>query len=471
MAYNHTTWTQLKTNLSQRLGDTSENFWVEDEIEIYLSESLRTFGILSAFWRERGTVALTAGQYFFDLTTALSGSLLTSTITDRDLIEQIQYALLESTSTQTSWPGTSQFTYNDIVNAITQYRNQFLSDTGIIVTRSTDSVVAPLDSGRIELSQSILDVRRAAWVGLSPQAYYSLLWREDERALTLANSNWADSEGTPTAYSVMSTPPLQIQLAPPPITNGTLDLITVNVGPTLDPANSATALGIPDDLTPAIKWGALSYLLSIDGQARDTSRAEFCAKRYQQYVELARLLSSIVHCELNGVSTIPDTLYSLDCGVPNWQDQTGVPNYIAMAGWNMFGVYPVPDSLTAYSATFDVVKKTPIPTADGDYVQISQDLIDAVLEYAVHLALFKVGGYEWASTFKLADEFLLQAITYNQRLSASARYIITPKESGQREKAYRARRQQSDALGAASSVQEAQSFVKARVPTRIKNNA
>lgn len=470
MPYNHTTWSELQTNLSQRLGDTAQNFWTATEIPLYLTESLRTFGVISAFWRERGTVNLSAATPFYNLQTALSGSLLTQTVTDRDLIQQIQFALLESASTQASWPGTSQFTYNDIVNAITQYRNQFLSDTGIIVTRSTQAGILA-STQRVEVDQSILDIRRAAWLGLSPYAYYSLLWREDERAMTLASPDWSNAEGTPTSYSVMAPPPLQLQLAPPPIANGTLDLITVNTGPALDPANGATVLGIPDDLTPAIKWGALSYLLSIDGQARDTTRAQFCAQRYQQYVQLTRLLSCVVNCELNGSPTIPDTLYGLDCGVPNWQDITGTPNYIGLCGWNLFAAYPVPDSLASYSATFDVVRKTPIPTLGGDYVQISEDLIDAVLEYAVHLALFKVGGYEWMSTFKLADEFLLQAITYNQRLSASARYIITSKESSQREKAYRQRRSQSDGLGSMPSIQEAQSFVKTNSPSRVKNNA
>ena len=186
-------------------------------------------------------------------------------------------------------------------------------------------------------------------------------------------------------------------------------------------------------------------------------------------MKLGRLLASVVHVEINGVPSIPDTLYGLDCGVPNWQDITGTPDYIGMCGWNLFAAYPVPDG--TYSATFDVVRRTPVPTVDTNYVQIGEDQLDAILEYAVHLALFKCGGMEFAATQRLASEFLIQSMTYNNRLSASARYIITPKESGQREKAYRKRRDQSDGLGALPSVTEAQSFVATNAPSKIRNNA
>lgn len=465
MPYTHTTWAQLKTILSRRLGDTSKIFWVDTELGLYLAEALRTFGVLSGFWRDRGTVSLVSGTAFYDLTTTLSGSLLTSTITDRDMIEQIQYALLEATSTQASWPGTSQFTYDDVVNAITQTRDQFLADTGIICTRSTQ-VVGTL-TGRQTLSQSIIDVRRAAWVGIAPLNYYSLLWREDERALALANASWSASTGTPTAYSVMAPPPLEVQLAPPPVVTGTLDMITVNVGPALAPASGATALGIPDDLTPAIKWGALSYLLSTDGQARDSGRATFAQARYDQFVQLARLLSCVVNIEISGVSKIPETLYGLDAGVPNWQNTSGTTTVIGLAGWNLIGAYPVPNATA--TVTFDVVRKAPVPTSGATAVQIGQEQLDMLVEYAVNLALFKVGGYELSATQKMADDFLIQAMTYNQRLAASARYIVVAKEASQREKDYRARLQKAEALGALPSAQDAQSFQKPAAPSRIRN--
>jgi hypothetical protein len=467
--YTHTTWGTLKTQLANRLGDSASTFWTNTvalpELEVLLTESLHTFSLLSGFWRERAaSLTLTAATAFFDLTTALNAGLVDSTVTDQDIIQQIQFQFLEDASVQTSWPGTDQFTYSDVTNAITRRRNQFLSDTGIILTRSTPAITV---TGRQTLVDTIIDIRRAAYRSAVPFQYYSQLSREDERVMTLANPDWSANQGTPRSYSVMAPPPLVMQLDPPPVAGGTLDLITVSTGPTLDPAVSATALGIPDDLTPAIKWGAMSDLLGIDGQARDTQRAQFCEQRYQQFVELARMLSMVVNTELGGLPTIPETLYDLDSAIPHWQDYSGTPTVLALGGWNMMAVSPVPDTQGPYSAILDVVRKADIPTKDVNNVQIGREQLDMILDYAEHLALFKVGGAEWQATTQQANNFLLQSITYNQRLGAAAPYVIIPKDASQREKDYRPRREQADGLGAMPSVTEPQAFVKTNAPVRL----
>ena len=465
MPYTHTTWLSLKAQLANRLADSGNEFWTTTELELWLTEALRTFGVLSAFWRERtASLTLTAATPFFDLSTALTAGLINSTVTDRDIIEQIQYQLLELATTQTSWPGTAQFNYADVSNSITRRRNQFLSDTGIIITRSTPAMAI---TGRQVLADTIIDVRRAAYRSAAPYQYYSTLWREDERSMTLANPEWSAQQGTPRAYSILAPPPLQIQLDPPPQLGGSLDLLTVSTGPALDPAVSATALGLPDDLTPAIKWGALADLLAIDGQARDPQRSQFCEQRYQQFVELARMLAMVVHAQLNGLPTIPGTLEGLDAGAPNWQDGSGKPTMLALAGWNMMGVYPVADTQGPYSAIFDVVRKAPIPARDVDFVQIGREQVDMIIDYAEHVAMFKVGGAEWMATTQQANNFLLQAVTYNQRLGAAAQYVVIPKDSSQREKDYRPRREQADGLGALPSVTQPQSFVSANMPVRL----
>mgnify|MGYP003629558833 FL=1 len=225
MPYTHTTLAALNIELANRLADTDNRFWTTAEKDIYIYEALRTFGTLTSFWRERATFTLTAAIPFFDLTTAITTGLVNSTVTDRDIIEQIQFALLEDTSSQAAWNGTNQFTYNDVSAAITRRRNQFLADTGIILTRSTPAMVL---TGRQILVDTIIDIRRAAFLGAAPSNYYSQLWREDERSMTTANPDWNIEAGTPQAYSVMAPPPLQFQLYPPPIASGSLDLITVS---------------------------------------------------------------------------------------------------------------------------------------------------------------------------------------------------------------------------------------------------
>jgi hypothetical protein len=436
MPYSHTSWISLQGALSTRLGDVNQIFWVATEIRLYLEESLRTFGLLSGFWRARGTLHSTANTAFYDINVLLSdgvGQILSTTVTDRDIIEQIQYALLEPATTQSSWPGTEMFTFADVAGAVQNRLNQFMSDTGIVVNRSVIAAAAPPIS-REDLSGSTVDVRRAAWLGASPENYYRTMWREDERLLTAYDPSWNITPGIPSSYSVMGPPPLVIQIAPPPLTNGQIELLTVD-SKDLAPASSATVLGIPDDLSPAVKWGALADLLGIDGIARDPVRAQFCEQRYQQYVQLAKLLPVALHAEINGVPLIPSTLQEMDASNPNWQNVASNSRNpvqdLVLAAPNLIGLSAVPS--TATSVTLDVVRKTPIPALALDPVQIGREQLDMVLDYAENLAMFKVGGAEWHSTERQANNFLLQSVTFNQRMSASARAAASAAFQSERE--------------------------------------
>lgn len=426
MPYTHTSTAELKTALSIRLGDASKRFWTDTELGIWINEALRTFGVVSGFWRERGVITVSAATAFYDLQSTLSGSLVTPTVTDRDIIQSIQYALLEDASTQSSWVGTEQFTFDDVANAVRNRTNQFLSDTGIVITRSLVTVSSP-PIGRQELAENIIDVRRAAWLGADPFDYYNPVWRSDERELTAASRGWSVTGGTPEAYSIMAPPPLQLQLAPIPTASGQLELLTVN-SVSLDPVNAATVLGIPDDLTPAVKWGALADLLGIDGIARDPARAQFAEDRYQQYVQLGRGYPVIIHAELNGVPLIPCTLQELESSTPNWENSSGQPVDVAIAGPNMIALNPVPDG--TYSVTLDVVRNADLSTP----VQVGREQLDMILDYAESLAMFKVGGAEWHVTDRQAKNFLMQCVTYNQRLSAAASYAFSAAGQSQRQK-------------------------------------
>lgn len=436
MPYSYSTFSDLKTQLAARLQDTANNFWVSAEISLYLVEALRTFGCCSGFWRARGNITTATNTAYYDINVGLTdGStlFLSPTVTDRDIIQQLQYMLLESAASQTTWTGTEQFSYQDLANSIQNRLNQFMSDTGIVVNRSVINVASP-SIGRQILDQKTIDVRRVAWLGSAPENYYTTLWREDERLLTAANQGWSVNSGTPEAYSIMASGPLQLQIAPIPRSNGQMELLTVD-STSLDPANGATVLGIPNDLTPAIKWGALADLLGKDGIARDPARAQFAEQRYRQYVLLARTLPVVIHAELNGVPLIPSTLQEMDAATPGWQNITAGPanpvQDVILAAPNLIAVSAIPDQ--QYSITFDVVRKTPV-YADTDPIQLGREQLNIILDYAEHLALFKVGGAEWHATERQANNFLLQSITYNQRISAAARAVFSATEQSERQK-------------------------------------
>src|SRR5262245_15312311 len=430
-------------------------FWVDAEMDILLREALRTFGLLTGFWRERAVFNTDPDVTWYDLRT-YAPTLLSSTVTDRDIIQSVQFALLETATVQTSWTGTEQFTYTDITNALQNRMNQFLSDSAIVVTHSNvDWAVLTVGNLQQELSQNTIDIRRVAWLQDPPTPYYNTLWREDERSFTGGFPLWPGQPQTPPeSYTIMGPPPLTIRIEPPTAADGTLDILTVD-STTLNPSLLPTVLGIPDDLTPAIKWGVLADLLGKDGIASDQVRSDFCEKLYPQYVQLALLLPVVIYAQFNNTVSatttvpatglIPATLQELESSTPNWQNIIDVPQDIVIAAPNLIAFNPRPDD--DYSIALDVVRKTPMPTSDSTQIQIGREQLDTIIDYAEHLALFKVGGQEWHATERQADNFLIQSITYNQRISAAAHAVFSAAEQSQRQKQQTVRRMNDSAYG------------------------
>src|ERR1700676_1430372 len=117
--YNQTTLAQLVQMLYIRLA--SQGFWTQDELKGYVVEALRTWQAMSQSYTIRASIPTQPNIFFYDLFKLIPE--LTPTITDQDLIIDIQRALQEPTS-PTSWAGTEQFTYQSVVNAIQRARNK-----------------------------------------------------------------------------------------------------------------------------------------------------------------------------------------------------------------------------------------------------------------------------------------------------------------------------------------------------------
>src|SRR5512146_2527213 len=182
--YSYITQAQLKTQLLARLDDANAVYWTNtgtyDELTILLLESLRTWQAYSGYWRDRGHVnGITAGTVFFDLPSILldasSALMLDYTIKDQDLVAMIQYHLIEP-ATGSTWTGSEQFTLTDLTNALQNRRNQLLEDTGLVTTLSTINLTVSPPSGRVPLSDSIIDVRRVAWRAVAPSTAVIPLW-------------------------------------------------------------------------------------------------------------------------------------------------------------------------------------------------------------------------------------------------------------------------------------------------------
>lgn len=456
MPYTYITWAQLKTQLAARLSVTlsASSYWTDTELGLILAEAMRTYGVITGYWKERGTFATAANTAFYDICSLLDNGALTLskilsfTITDRDLIKELQFALMEKATSQSVWPGTEMFTLDDLTQAIQRRRDQLLVETGTVLTNSQVNVPS-VPISRVPLVDTTIDVRWASWLDVG--GVYSRLQRTDEFALNAFRRGWSLNQATPESYSVAVTPPVSLQLAPTPQNVGSMDMLTVQSGAALTPSSAATLLGIPDDLVWVLKWGALADLLGRAGISQDLGRAKYCEMRWRQGVEIARMQSPVVQAEINGVPLQVGSLPDIEkFRVPYWRNTSGTPASIGVAGYNMVALADVPDGI--YSVTMDVARKAPIPVLDADYVQIGREELDAVLDYSEHVASFKQGNSNTLETMPLMNNFYRMSSIHNQRMRANAAFYdalgdraIRPKEQHSR----RSPRETQDTQGVA----------------------
>lgn len=395
MPYTTPSFAAAKAALASRLNDPGKVHWVDEELGRYIREALRTWNAWCAHWRDQCSFPTVMSQPFYDLPTEIP-SLRAYTITNWEMIRDLQYALMEPPAPGGTWTGTDQFTLAQLTDALQGRRDQFLQETGAVLTRTLTDYPSPPAWGLLDLAETVLDVRRAAWRPNDTQLLLPLI-RADEWASTHYQPRWGSSTQPPTAYSLSVTPPLTLQLMPPAGGAGTLDLVAIQSGGAIDPAVESL-LGIPDDFAWVVKYGALAELLAGDGLATDPGRAAYCEQRWEQGIAAARSAAVVLNVEIDDFPTMQAGLSDMDLFSPLWQLVPGTPNQVMTAGQNLLIVCPPPGSPPLnnpmWLVTCDVVRNAPVPTLDDDVLQVSQDLYDTLLDLAQHIATFKQGPGE-----------------------------------------------------------------------------
>jgi hypothetical protein len=443
-SYGWITFAQARQQLAQRLDDPNSVHWSDAELKLYLVEALQEWQALTGYWRERGTFTLTAGQIFYDLPTLLLDSggnlMLGMAVTDAQVITQMEYLLLEP-PTPAAWTGSTQFSLAELTSSLQDTRDNFLAEAGAVISHSLVAV-PPAPIGRFPVDDHVIDVRRVAWIPTLPgtNLAHVPLWMSDEFSAQAIIPGWNLDPGDPESYSIVGTPPLQVQLIPPPIASGQCDLLTVNAGAALDPT-VGVPLGIPTNFVWAVKWGALADLLSQDGEPRDDFRAGYCRQRYDEACEVARMMPVVITAALNDVQVFPQAVAELDAFRPAWAGSTGIPDAVACAGQNLVAIAPPPDAGGPYSFRADVVRNAVVPVLDGDFVQLGREWLDTVIDEAFHIALFKSGGSEFADTVPLHQSFVKAAATQNDKLKAMSIYLNCIQSQSTEETKVRPRRE------------------------------
>jgi hypothetical protein len=279
----------------------------------------------------------------------------------------------------------------------------------------------------VTLPDAVLDVRRAAWLNnLAVPLIAYPMGRMDEWAEQAYAPAAVQNPAQPGSYSVYGTAPLQLRLIPPTLSGGDLDCIFVVAGPTVNlSVASPVVLGIPDDVSAALKWGVLADLLGTDGPSRDYPRAAYAEQRYQEYVQLARMYPSMLTATISGVTCGTGSVFDMDFYQPDWQQATGAPTFIGMCGRHLACIGQTPDDGTAggnpggnYTIGMNVVANMPVSGS----IQIGRDGLDPVLDYAQHIASFQMGGVEFNGTERMYQNMIAAGKSQNGRLEAVSFY-------------------------------------------------
>jgi hypothetical protein len=274
-----------------------------------------------------------------------------------------------------------------------------------------------------------------AWLPVAGAGYSnSPLSPSDLQTKKFFDPGWTTApQDSPQTYMRNAEPPLSFDVDRVPPVPGQYETITVNAGSALS-TSAGSLLGIPDDWSWVVKFGALSDLLNRESVAKDALRAEYCAKRYAQGLVLLAGASALLGLRVNNVPLDIDSAKNGDFFNPGWQAAAaGPPQSAYVAGLNLVGFNPAPDSDSAYSVTAHVVENAPIPSTPGDTIQLSREDFDAVLDYAQHLAAFKLGGAEFLATMPLYQRFLKRAAIYNSKLVGMSELYKSMYETSQLE--------------------------------------
>lgn len=419
MSYSQVTLSTLIAQISTILDDTvggpsgSGVYYVQQEIQYAIYEALLVYGALTSNWRARGIFNITPTTPWYDLSVQLS-NLRTRKRTLNSIIQQMQYMLLENPSGIAGTGMSGQVSVGDLLSAVQRVRNSFVIDVKFPTTvHPSNDITVTAPDGMVQLPNTTVYLHRLAIQDATSGAW-SNLWRTDAWAADHNNQLWTVEPGTPVSFSQSENSPLTAQLVPPPLNGGNMEAITVD-SLEIDITNPNATLGIPDEWSHAVLYGALASVFS-GGQTDDPLRYQYCAQRYQQAVEAAKMARSLIRLQLNGVPLPLDSMANIDAGMPYWRNQTGQPQMVG-ALYDLVGFAGAPGG--NYSVAADVVRSAPLPRLN-EAIQIGPEDIPLLVEYSLCLLLFKCGGSDFSSMIGGLQHFMDACIQRNQILKVKA---------------------------------------------------
>lgn len=448
MPYTQLTLAQFIPQVSSLMDDRSQLYWTAPEIQSAVYEGLQVWAAHTAYWKKRGAVTIgpfsqpftgpTPSASYIDLS-AQFPALRSRTYTLQQMVQRIQWMLLENPG-GISGPGMSgQVPVAAILNAIQYARNRFVIDTRLPITYHAQPYASPDGLGMVTFQQTSAYVHRAVWQDIG--GAWSPLWRQDSWAVDRGLPLWTTDPGVPYAYSEAENSPLQLQLVPPPIRAGNLEALTVD-SLMMNLNASSSIFGIPDEWVHGVTYGALSQLLTNGAQIADPLRAEYAEMRYTQCTAGAALARSVIRGLINGQPANLVPLSEVDAGTYNWVNQYGPCDLLGVL-YDI--VVPVPGLLSLPTGlSFDMATSAPLP-ALSDYIQLGDEELGELTNYVMHTLLFKCGGLEFKQSLGLYDSFMKAAANRNFITASKIQYLSAVLGQPQAEWDFRPDRETSNA--------------------------
>lgn len=410
--YTHTTFAQAKDRLATLLGDPTKTFYVDDELGRYIKEALRWWGLTTQYFRETVTVHLVQGQAFYDLPNEAEdsgGSLVQDfTITDREVINDINYSLMETpiTNWPGGWVGTEMFSLEEISDLLTKGRDDILRDSGILVYENS----YPMNVGdqRLDLDQDVIKLVRMSVDEVDSDGPLPMWSMDQFQAQSTSPMASFPTTGRPKAFATSYTPWLAVDVFPRPEVNCDLLAYEVKTGEAFTPTVDSTLMGLPDDACWITKYRTMEDLLGGDGLARAPELSEYCKQRVEDGLKSLSLYQAAIWSTVDGRRMTISPLSQMEMSRPDWEQIEGSPKALHPLSWNLIAVRPVPDG--AYDITIEMVRKAKVPAADGDFIQVGQEWMGAIYDYAQHVAMFKCQGEEFFKTLALYQSAIATAL-------------------------------------------------------------
>ncbi len=210
-----------------------------------------------------------------------------STVTDTYVANDVVYRMLENGNADAAFPTllTNMFGSQEIIDSMDRVQQNFLLETGMIVTQAT--IAGQVGKPRYDLPADSIRPRRLTWNDAA-DLKTRVLTQVDTWELDNGASNWPSDRDIPIAWTENTLPQQTVRIAKTPINDGTISLLYIALAATL--TGAGIVLAVPDDWSPYILYGTLAELLSSDGQSFDPVRADYCSRRFQEGIELARLV-------------------------------------------------------------------------------------------------------------------------------------------------------------------------------------